>query len=146
MNALTSLKLLLPAIIPSWNFFDIITASPRIEYSLLSNNNEATAHWQEFRPRPKSLSPNNMLKRILWNPQWNESLFLVSCAERIMANLSEDIVLHSENEILTRIEQVLRRNNQIDTSSYLQFRLIYLNRENKNIYRNISFTSRKLAL
>ena len=28
-------KLLLPALIPSWSFFDVIAPSPRIEYALL---------------------------------------------------------------------------------------------------------------
>ncbi len=36
---------------------------------------------------------------MFWNPEGNESLFLVSCAERIMENYTP----HSENEILKRI-------------------------------------------
>ena len=48
---LHGLKLLLPALIPSWRFFDTIAPSPRIEYALLHDPHAAAA-WREFRPRP----------------------------------------------------------------------------------------------
>ena len=33
------LKLLIPALLPSWNFFDYITPSPRIQFTLLKHEN-----------------------------------------------------------------------------------------------------------
>ena len=94
---LNTLKLLLPALIPSWNFFDVIAPSPRIEYTLLNSQNESVTDWQEFRPRPEQLSFIQLLFRLLLNPRWNETLFMVSCAERILQNPTE--YQHSENEI-----------------------------------------------
>ena len=97
---LQTLKLLLPALIPSWRFFDTIAPSPRIEFALLKTARDASGRWQEFRPRPARLPISTMLKRMFWNPRWNESLFLVSCAERLMESPTE----HSSQEILARIE------------------------------------------
>ena len=102
-----SFKLLLPALIPSWNFFDLIAPSPRIQFSLFNDENKSTKNWQEFRPRPKHLSFSQMILRMLWNPRWNESLYLVSCAERIIENYTK----HSEIEILTRIKNNLNTKN-----------------------------------
>ncbi len=93
---LHTLKLLLPALLPSWNFFDVIAASPRIQFCLLTKENEPPPEWHEFRPRPEKLTLIQMLKRILWNPQWNESLFMVSCAERIIEHSSQLASQHSE--------------------------------------------------
>jgi len=135
---LQTLKLLLPALIPSWRFFDTIGPSPRIEYTLLQTAQDASGRWQEFRPRPARLSTGSMLKRLFWNPGWNESLFLVSCAERLMASPTE----HSSQEILTRIEAELERNSiDVSATPYLQFRLVFLSREGAQLQRQITFIS-----
>ena len=80
---LRPLALLLPALIPSWRFFDVIAPSPRIEFAMLTSPDSA-AVWQAFRPRPARVALSTMLGRLFWNPRWNESLFLVSCAERLV--------------------------------------------------------------
>ena len=135
---LQTLKLLLPALIPSWRFFDTIAPSPRIEFTLLSAAQDASGRWQEFRPRPARLSISNMLKHLFWNPRWNESLFLVSCAERLMASPTE----HSSQEILTRIEAELQRKSiDVSATPYLQFRLVFLSREGSQLQRQITFIS-----
>jgi hypothetical protein len=87
------LRLLLPALIPSWNFFDVIAASPRLDYALDDGG------WRAFRPRPQRVSAAAMLGRLVWNPRWNESLFVVSCAERLLTAPTA----HSEDEIFRRI-------------------------------------------
>lgn len=134
---LQALKLLLPALIPSWRFFDIIAPSPRIEFALLETAQETPVHWQEFRPRPDHLPLSSMIKRMLWNPRWNESLFLVSCAERLMAHPTT----HSRTEIQNRIESDLKELG-IDAaaSPYLQFRLVFLDRMNGEIHRHVTYT------
>jgi hypothetical protein len=132
---LKTLKLLLPAIIPSWRFFDIIAPSPRIEFALLAAPAEVPAFWQEFRPRPAQLSACGMLKRLFWNPRWNESLFLVSCAERLMENPTD----HSSREIMTRIKAELERD--ATAASYLKFRLVLLSRHGARMQREITFIS-----
>ena len=127
-----TLTLLLPALIPSWRFFDAIAPSPRIEFALLNTADETPVGWQEFRPRPRHLSPGGMLKNLFWNPHWNESLFLVSCAERLLDNPTG----HSEREILKRIRAGLPVN-----APFLQFRLVSLSREGDTLQKHITFIS-----
>lgn len=137
MNALLhTFSLLLPALIPSWRFFDTITPSPRIEFALLRTPRAAPRAWQEFRPRPARLTGGEMLKRLLWNPRWNESLFLVSCAERLVTSPTE----HSYNEIISRIMAELRRNH-VD-SPYLQFRLVFVSRKGMRLQKQVAFISK----
>jgi hypothetical protein len=143
---LKPLKLLLPALLPSWNFFDIIAPSPRIQYALLESPDACAEQWQEFRPRPAHLSLAAMLGRLLWNPRWNESLFMMSCAERIY----EHYTPHSETEILQRIRAELLRDkvNPLppDASSYLQFRLVFISRANNRWIEHIEYESRIVPL
>jgi hypothetical protein len=127
------LKLLLPAIIPSWRFFDRVTASPRIEFSIISNEKETPSHWQEFRPRPQHVSLITMLKRMASNSRWNESLFLVSCAERIMENPTA----HSKTEIAARICLELKAEQE----GFMKFRLVFICREGETLHSEIMFIS-----
>lgn len=143
MNILQPLKLLLPALLPSWNFFDIITPSPRIEFTLLNSEKKPISEWVEFRPRPKKLSFLQMLKRLLWNPKWNESLFLASCAERIMAHDTQSHVEHSKNEILKRIEYEIKHKltTNREIAIYFQFRLLFVQRKNSQLQKEVTFLS-----
>lgn len=135
---LQPLRLLLPALIPSWNFFDVIAPSPRVEYALLATETAEPSEWREFRPRPEQLSLAAMVARLLWNPRWNESLFLVSCAERLIAHPTE----HSEGEILSRIAADLAvRPDGADLPPWLVFRLVFVHREGEAISRDVLFQS-----
>lgn len=134
------LKLLIPALVPSWRFFDFIAPSPRIQYVLLNAEQSPLSTWQEFRPRPARLSFLSMLGRMLWNPVWNESLYMVSCAERII----EQPTRHSEDEILKRIMSGLHVKEM--TASYLQFRLVIVSREGKSLKEEVVFHSRSQAV
>ncbi|MBL8559818.1 MAG: hypothetical protein JNM47_13925 [Hyphomonadaceae bacterium] len=120
---LHALKLLLPAVIPSWRFFDVIAPSPRIEYRCTHTPDEPGDAWREFRPRPARVSATVMLARLFWNPHWNETLYLVSCAERIIEDDSD----HAQEEIFRRIEADLDKEERLD-GSCLQFRLVFLQR------------------
>ncbi|MCE7797700.1 hypothetical protein LWE61_14210 [Sphingobium sufflavum] len=122
-SPLTGLRLLLPALMPSWRFFDAVTASPRVDYALLAAPGEEAGPWREFRPRPAVLTPGVMLRRLLWNPQWNESLFLVSLAERIMRAPTVEAAGPSELELMLRVARHLDREGGCDPGGYLQIRL-----------------------
>ena len=140
-NLLQSLKLLLPALIPSWNFFDVIAPSPRIQFTLLNKEDEPPHEWHEFRPRPIHVSFMQMLKRMFWNPKWNESLYMLSCAERII----EKHTPHSENEIVNRIIKELKNtpeNTLLLNATHLQFRLIVIQRKNDQLHEEQTFLSR----
>lgn len=142
-KALMSAKLLLPVLFPSWRFFDVIGPSPRVEFSLLPNaDDDAGADhrpdWQEFRPRPECLSFGSMLRRMLWNPRWNESLYLVTCAERMIQNPSE----HSGREIRDRIRTELHRiGSAAEEGPFFRFRLVFMSRLGTEIRRDVIFES-----
>lgn len=132
---LQTFKLLLPALIPSWRFFDEIAPSPRIEFTLLETTDTIPRNWQEFRPRPPRVSVSDMLKRLFWNPRWNESLFLVSCAERLMQHPTR----HSEREIIQRIKAELQCH--AIAAPYFQFRLIFVSRQGTELQTHVTFAS-----
>lgn len=132
---LNAIALLIPALIPSWRFFDGIAPSPRIEYSLVANRDDQLCVWQELRPRPAHLSWASMLGRLFWNASWNESLFLVSCAERLMARPTE----HSHHEILSRLRTDLLRQGQ--SAPQVQFRLVFISRHGDALQREVTYLS-----
>lgn len=120
---LRTFQLVLPALIPSWNFFDVIAPSPRIEYALCDETGTNKSDWLAYRPRPERLSILTLLRRLVWNPRWNETLFLTSCAERLSQGITPE---HSANEILTRMKRDLAHDTD---ASHFRFRLVFIHRE-----------------
>ena len=117
------LSLLLPALIPSWRFFSAIAPSPRIEFALIAAARNEARTWVEFRPRPARLSISSIIGRLFWNSDWNESLFLVGCAERLIQNSCE----HSRQEIFNRIVRDIRAQQAFPSGLlFLQFRLVFI--------------------
>lgn len=133
-----TLKLLLPALIPSWNFFDVIAESPRIEYTLLPAS-DGDGVWLEFRPRPAHVSVPALLGRLFWNARWNETLFVVSCAERLLA----DPTAHSETEIFRRIAADLPER---PAAAGLRFRIRLVSEHEGAIVSEIAFISAPRSL
>lgn len=132
----TMFKLLLPALIPSWRFFDVIAASPRIEYAQMATPSEAVMDWREFRPRPERLSMAAMLGRLFWNAQWNEALYVVSCAERLLT----EPTTHSQDEIFRRVVAALIE--RIDPrKAWVSFRIVLVSEGEGVITRNVAFVS-----
>ncbi len=132
---LKTLKLLLPALLPSWRFFDVIAPSPRIQFCIQENS--GSKKWGEFNPRPIRVNFIQMSKRILWNPAWNETLFLMSCAERLI----ETPTAHSEQEIFKRLIFTLRDERNLNPNTAIQFRLITIKREGTELHSEIVFYS-----
>lgn len=133
-----TLQLLLPAIIPSWRFFDEIAPSPRIEFAILTDEEDDVANWQEFRPRPEYLSVVEMFKRMLWNPDWNHNLYLVSCSERLMSNPTD----HSTEQIFAAIQSDLKGAPKATLhGGFIQFRLVFLYRQEEEVERHVTFMS-----
>ena len=135
---LKTLNLLLPALIPSWNFFDVIAPSPRIEYVVLSGPTDKNDDWQTFRPKPDHLSPLTMLGRMFWNPRWNESLFLVSCTERLTQDITPE---HCEREILSRIRAELKSTDEVRDRDWFQFRLVFVELQDNTLTREVIYVS-----
>ena len=124
------ISLLLPALIPSWRFFKSVAPSPRVEYRVIGG--AAACDWVEDRPRPATLSPATFLRRMVWNPNWNEQLFLVACAERMIEEPSS----HSLQEILIRVARLLEAEEGL-----LQIRLVFIAREGEALVKTVEYES-----
>jgi hypothetical protein len=134
--------LVLPVLVPSWRFFKTIEPSPRVQWSLLSEHDDTAVSWHDFRPRAEHVSWLEMVRRLFWNPAWNEALFLVSCAERIQQYPTP----HSINEIQKRISRETER-MQIDaTRRRLQFRLVFVHRGDTVLLEEVVFLSDAIAV
>ena len=94
--------------------------------------------WHEFRPRPPRLSIAATLRRLLWNPDWNEALYLVSLAERLMSDPTD----HSIREISQRIISDLKKARApTPPGRHLQFRLVFVCREGVDIAQKVTYLS-----
>lgn len=131
---LQAIRLLIPALIPAWNFFDVIADSPRIEFACLQDEADIASDWQAFRPPPPRQSLGTALLHLVWNPVWNETLFMVSCAERLMRQPTA----HSEDEIYSRIAADLVRSG-VNPAGWLCFRLAFVAREGEVLTREVRF-------
>lgn len=137
---LRTIQLILPALIPSWRFFDVIAPSPRIEYRRLRARDDDDAEgWRAWRPRPAHVSLGTMLARLFWNPGWNESLFAVSCAERLLDEPTDQ----SRDEIFRRIASDLQAT---DRDGFLQFRLVVRARNGDAVTSDIAYVSERRSL
>jgi hypothetical protein len=133
------LKLILPVIFPSWRFFSSIGPSPRIHIAFLQNENDETDAWQEFRPRPAKVSLKSGLWRLLHNPEWNETLYINTCAERLFEGYSE----MREQEIMRRILAAIHRGEiKVDTTKpYVTYRISAVMREGQVIGQQVTFVA-----
>ena len=122
---LKTIQLFLPALIPSWRFFQEIAPSPRIEVATLSSEDEVAQDWTAFNPRPGHVSVPQMLTRMVWNPIWNEMLYLVSLCERVVISQNH----HAAREIALRIQRT------VSEGGFFQYRLVFVtNNECEVVY------------
>lgn len=128
-----ALSLALPVLIPSWRFFKTIEPSPRVQWATLAHHKDTANDWQDFRPKPQHMRATEMLRRLFWNPDRNEALFVVSLAERI----AQDASAHSIQEIERRIRQDIPKG----TGQFLQFRLVFVHRDEDRLVQDVLFTS-----
>jgi hypothetical protein len=132
------LRLLLPALVPSWRFFDRIGASPRIEYALSSVADAADSQWTEVRPNPARVSAPAMVGRLFWNPRRNETLYLVSCAERLIESPSPARGLR----LWTHVADLLRVDGRATPDArFLRVRVIEARREDGQLVEWLRFVS-----
>ncbi|MEP2470157.1 MAG: hypothetical protein ABJH45_01135 [Paracoccaceae bacterium] len=123
--------------IPSWRFFKTIEPSPRVQWRFLPDSNAAPAGWQEFQPQPSTVAPSQMILRLFWNPDRNEELFVVSCAERIQQEPTD----HSINEIKRRIQIEIVKAYSDTAMIKFQFRLVFVHREQTRLVQETVFLS-----
>ena len=135
---LNLIKLLLPALFPSWRFFDVIAPSPRVEHVLIHDSRDEGESWQESHPTPEHIVLLDYFKTFFWNARWNERLYLSTCAERLTQNPTE----LSLREIRRRVRaRLLRENGANVVPRYFRFRLIFVSRHGGMLRRDIAFVS-----
>ena len=146
------LALILPVIVPSWRFFDDIRPSPRIEVRWVGAGEET---WQEHRPRPAHLPYATRLGRLFWNPDWNETLFLVSLSERMVTDPSPAnyrLLTARIGAGMTRwsVEQGPELGLEPEPAAadqrQFQFRLVLVMRNGAHLGREVVFVSDPVAL
>ncbi|GGY70368.1 hypothetical protein GCM10011613_13500 [Cellvibrio zantedeschiae] len=133
------IKIILPALFPSWRFFSGIGPSPRIYYALLHIESDEPTQWLEFRPKPKVLSVKEQVLRLFHNPQWNETLYINTCAERLFEGYAE----MRAREIMHRLLAAVARKEILvgEKDNYLVYRIGAVMREEEHVYEQITFTS-----
>lgn len=132
---------LLPALLPGWRFFDEIGPAPRVDYALLSTaSGLAAAHWQAFRPPPARLGLLALLGRLLWNPDWNETLYVLRCAERVLEGESGFPV----EELQRRVDAAARAGSLYPLTAappLLVFRVRAVWREDAALLEQVAFVA-----
>lgn len=83
-----------------------------------------------------------MLKRLFWNPEWNEALFVLSCAERIEENPTQRSIHEINKRILSDISQI----PPPQTAQSMQFRLVFIHENETGQSQDILFISQKIPL
>lgn len=137
-------KLFLPIIFPSWRFFSSIGPSPRIEVGFVADKNSEPQEWLRFRPLPKRINFTLGLQRLFHNPQWNERLYINTCAEHLFEEFSE----FREREIGQRLVAATLRKEIVadDKFHYLVFRIRAIESEVEQVRDDVVFVSRPFAL
>lgn len=136
------LILLLPCLIPSWRFFKSVEPSPRVQWRGVSPPGGPEDDWQDYRPAPQTVSVTGMLRRLIWNPDRNRDLWVVSLSERLILDPSA----HSHDEICRRVAAEATAHLAPGQFSDLQFRLLFISREDGRIESQISYVSNPFPL
>lgn len=132
----TSLSLILPVLFPSWRFFRSIEPSPRLQWAL---EDGPAATWQPLDVRPATVPLGVMIRRLFWNPAWNETLFLVTCAERLRDDMGSDAADHSIRQIRSRLRRALPRDPAQQRMA--RFRLVFVRREGHELVEQVLYVS-----
>lgn len=132
---LKTVSLLLPVLFPSWRFFKTVGPSPRVEYRLIVQGKAGA--WQESHPIPERVSLGQMARRMVWNPERNTQLYMVSLSERVVSG----VVDHSVDELNRMIAERL-----VGQAGDLQFRLMFLVPEGDQIVGEVLYESTPVSL
>lgn len=129
---------LLPALIPSWRFFDFVRPSPRIEIAVTSQAGEPATQWSELLPHPPRMSLRQTLARLFWNPGWNEFLYLTACAE----NFLDQPLDERRIRLLERIAALVAEQRAPATGrAWLRVRISVIRRAQGRLVRDVAFVS-----
>lgn len=137
------LRLLLPVIVPSWRFFDVIGPAPRTEIAWLLGPT-AAPDWRPLVPRPARLDLTTTLRRLVWNPEGNAALYVSSLAERLLDAPSApagDAFLNAVIELA-----VGRERPASPAVEWLQVRIVSTRRDGAQLVDEVAFLSSPLPV
>ena len=137
---------LLPALIPSWRFFDAIGPSPRVEYRLLSIAGSPLGEWRPFCPRPSHLTVGQMMLRLGWNPAWNEALYVMRCAERVLEGDTGFPLFELERRLRRALRQAAAHAHSASAAAMFEMRILAATRKGHRITHQPVYRSAVLAL
>lgn len=102
------------------------------------------SNWVAFRALPEQIGFFSGLLRLFHNPQWNELLYINTCAEHLFESYSE----FSEQEIGNRLLVALRSGEIVATgeADYLMFRIRVLEFDAGQSQGEVVFVSRPFAV
>lgn len=131
MSPLRLIRLVLPALFPSWRFFKAVGPSPRVEARLSD-----TDPWSEVAAAPPRVSAQQSLVRLFWNPDRNDALFLVSLSERLIYDPSDRLRATMGRRIARRLGWQGRP---------FEYRLVFINREGGELVKAVCFESKTIT-
>ncbi|WP_298256962.1 hypothetical protein [uncultured Litoreibacter sp.] len=131
------MSLIFPVLLPSWRFFQTVEASPRVQWAWVEPSGGSSQAWSDFRPVPQKIDPWRMLVSLFWNPMRNESLFVMSCAERIALHPTP----HSIAQIRHRVRADVKQLTAPRIKTNVQFRVVFVQGEGAGQSQETVFTS-----
>ena len=134
------LRLLLPALIPSWRFFKSVEPSPRVQWAITHSRAETSTKWQDYRPRPQWIGPSQMLARLFWNPWWNECLHMLSLSERVIADPTEYALIEMVRKIRADLPDAQANRG------HLHLRMVHLSQGPRGIHSEETFRTAPIQL
>lgn len=135
--AVAALRWLLPVLIPSWRFFDRVGPAPSVEFALGPAQEGPWERWEPVHPRPRRLPLIAMFRRLFWNPAWNEALYLVSCAERLL----EEPTPARATRLWMRVADAVGTVGHPSPDPWLRVRIVETMREHERIGRDVRYVS-----
>lgn len=115
-----SLKLLLSALISSWQFFKDTPVAAKIEFALLKDSQDESFEWQEFSLEPEEQTPLQFLLSLFFNPVHNEAVYIADCAELIFEEAYEEKAYDLQKRIQAYL---LKRDIGFKSLPYFKFRV-----------------------
>lgn len=138
------LKLILPVLFPSWRFFSSIGPSPRIEVGFAAELAGTPLEFLPAFPLPEKVSPLSSIVRLLHNPEWNERLYINTCAEHLFEAPSE----FHEQQIAQRLLIAIQSGKIIapESARHMVFRIRTYAIDEGQVQEDVIFISRSFVL
>lgn len=118
---------------PSWQFFNEVAPSPRIEFAVLDTKDQEISQWQDLVSRKQEYKISDFFKSIFFNPEWNQKLYLINCAEKIVISQSK----HAVKEIFKAILEKLK----LEGDKFVCFRLVFISKKSEGFREDILYQS-----